>query len=203
MAEGCIGAGDRSRPRRPLRREANDSDELAERCEVEVRDRFRADPTVRIQVERAVISSENPERLTVQDAGLSEHLDGRRPPRALVAVAVLDLDRDAGRGRVGSGPGGARDVAARAVATSTIPCRAIGTRAVGSRGVAALGRRPTRAPARQASPPSASIPPLLTRRPGAAFMSEVSSRSRVPATISGLASIASRTRVRAGASDER
>ena len=47
------------------------------------------------------------------------------------------------------------------------------------------------------------MPPLLTIRPGAAFISDVSSRSRVPPTISGWASIASRTSVSAGASDDR
>ncbi len=48
-------------------------------------------------------------------------------------------------------------------------------------------------------PRSASIPALLMTRPGAAFMSDVSSRSWRPATISGSASIASRTMVRLSA----
>ena len=52
---------------------------------------------------------------------------------------------------------------------------------------------PLRGPARMAIPRRASIPALLTRRPGAAFISDVSSRSCRPPTISGLASMASRT----------
>ena len=48
-------------------------------------------------------------------------------------------------------------------------------------------------------PRRASMPALLMTRPGTAFMSEVSSRSWRPATISGSASIASRTMVSAGA----
>ena len=47
------------------------------------------------------------------------------------------------------------------------------------------------------------MPALLTSRPSAAFMSDVSSRSWRPPIISGLASIASRIRVNAGASELR
>ena len=50
-----------------------------------------------------------------------------------------------------------------------------------------------RGPGRIAMPRSASMPPFEMIRPGSAFMIEVSIRSRVPATRSGCASIASRT----------
>ena len=64
-------------------------------------------------------------------------------------------------------------------------------------------RRRRAAPAGSRCPRSASMPALLTTRPGIAFISEVSSRSRLPPTISGCASIASRTVSSAGASDAR
>ena len=48
-------------------------------------------------------------------------------------------------------------------------------------------------------PRSPSAPPFTTRRPGRAFISDVSSRSREPATISGWATIASRIARSAGA----
>ena len=60
-----------------------------------------------------------------------------------------------------------------------------------------------RGPGRIATPRSASMPLLLTIRSGSAFINEVSRRSRVPPIISGFASIASRTIVRAGASEAR
>ena len=59
---------------------------------------------------------------------------------------------------------------------------------------------PIRGPGRIATPRSASIPALLMSRPGAAFISDVSSRSWRPPISSGFASIASRTIVSAGAS---
>ena len=103
----------------------------------------------------AVVAAETRSALTVEDAGLPQRLDRRRPGPAIEPVAVLDLDGQPGR------PGLA---ASRSAGRAGSP-----------------------------TPRSASIPALLTSRPGAAFISEVSSRSCRPATISGLASIASRT----------
>ena len=66
---------------------------------------------------RPVVASELAQRAAVEDAGLAERLDRGRPGPAIVAVAVLDLDRQPGRRRARCvpirGAGQDRDAAQR------------------------------------------------------------------------------------------
>ena len=50
-------------------------------------------------VDGPVVAGQHAQRLAVEDARLGERLDRRRPGAPLVAVAVLDLERDPRRGR--------------------------------------------------------------------------------------------------------
>src|SRR5687767_537248 len=79
------------------------ADQLPHRYELEIDDRFRTDPAVRIEDGRLVISGQSPKCLAIQHPSLAEGLDRCRPGAAVVAVAVLDLHGHA-RGTRAGGP---------------------------------------------------------------------------------------------------
>ena len=88
--------------RRSVAESAAQRDQLADRRELELGDGRRADPAMRIQDGRRVVARQGSQRRRVEGTGLAQRLDRCGPRPAVVAVAVLDLDRHPRRGGVRS-----------------------------------------------------------------------------------------------------
>src|SRR3954452_1458984 len=71
--------------------------ELADGCQLEFRDRLRAEPSVRVVDGWAVVAAKLPDGASVERADLAERLDRRCPRPAVVSVAILDRHGDPGR----------------------------------------------------------------------------------------------------------
>src|SRR4029078_11431615 len=70
-----------------------------DRRELELGDRLGRLPAVGVEQDGPVVAGQHSLRLALDDPDLAERLDRRGPRAPVLAVAILDLDRHARRGR--------------------------------------------------------------------------------------------------------